>query len=224
MQGIAGMKSTIIYLIRHGLPEIQLDAQGRQLMYGPDAVLSAEGRRQAAALAAQFINGEAPAALYASPYPRARETAEILARELGLPLTIDERLRDTLASGWVGVPMDEIRLLSNNELFSHPRTQETPARIDARMWAAFNDMVAREQRQIVGIVSHGDPLRILHWRIQHPQGDLPDMSELARRLTLGTAQACRVEYPFSCNTVQLGAHQPRPRGWHAREDAGAELI
>jgi len=194
------MKSTVIYLIRHGLPEIQVDAAGRKLMYGPQAVLCNEGRQQVTALAAQFRNGKAPTVLYASPYPRARETAEILARELGLPLTVDERLRDTLASGWVGVPMDEIRLLSNNELFSHPRTKETPAQIDARMWAAFNDMVAREQRKIVGLVSHGDPLRILHWRIQHPQGDLPDMSELARRLTLGTAQACRVEYPFNRHT------------------------
>ncbi|HWE63687.1 MAG TPA: histidine phosphatase family protein, partial [Chloroflexota bacterium] len=83
---------TEIYLIRHGdaLPdatEVVLDAR-----YDSQS-LSQLGRRQAAALAERLRPGGL-AAIFSSPIARARQTAEPLAQAAGLPVQIDDDLRE----------------------------------------------------------------------------------------------------------------------------------
>lgn len=66
--------STLLCLLRHGL------ASGQ----GPSAPLRPEGEADVAALGRRLAReGFAPAAAYASPYLRARDTANILLGELG---------------------------------------------------------------------------------------------------------------------------------------------
>ena len=55
--------------------------------------LSELGRRQANALAVRLSQGKPLAAIYASPLPRALETAEVVAAKVGLEVVSDERLR-----------------------------------------------------------------------------------------------------------------------------------
>jgi broad specificity phosphatase PhoE len=83
---------TEIYLIRHGdaLPdatEVVLDA------HYDSQPLSALGRRQAEALAAVLRDARL-SAIVSSPIPRARQTAEPLARASGLEVQIDDDLRE----------------------------------------------------------------------------------------------------------------------------------
>jgi broad specificity phosphatase PhoE len=79
---------TLIYLVQHG-----------QKHHGPgDPGLTAAGRRQAAAVA----NLLAPAgltAVYSSPLRRARETAAPIAAAAGLPVVMDDRLRERMNWG-----------------------------------------------------------------------------------------------------------------------------
>jgi broad specificity phosphatase PhoE len=44
----------------------------------------------------------------------------------------------------------------------------------------------------IGLVSHGDPLRALYFRLLNPQGPFPPYPELVKRLSLDVAQAVRV--------------------------------
>ena len=46
--------------------------------------------------------------IYSSDLARARETAEILAARLGVPVVLDERLRERGFGAWEGLTMDEI--------------------------------------------------------------------------------------------------------------------
>jgi broad specificity phosphatase PhoE len=81
-------QTTVVHLVRHG----EVRNPGR-VIYGrlPDFHLSEDGRMMAKA-AAGFLAGRDVTALFSSPMERARETAEPIAAQFGLEVTIDERL------------------------------------------------------------------------------------------------------------------------------------
>jgi broad specificity phosphatase PhoE len=81
-------EQTVVHLLRHG--EVQ---NPDRLIYGriPGFHLSEDGRMMAKA-AADFLAGRDITALFSSPLERARETAEPLAAQFGLEVTIDDRL------------------------------------------------------------------------------------------------------------------------------------
>jgi broad specificity phosphatase PhoE len=78
----------VVHLLRHG--EV---ANPHHVLYGrlPGFHLSEEGRLQAKA-AARHLAGHDVTALFCSPLERARETADALAEQFGLPATVDDRL------------------------------------------------------------------------------------------------------------------------------------
>ena len=76
--------STLVALVRHGLPEIDGST---------DPGLSDVGRAQAAAVA-DFLAAERPSGLFSSHLRRARETVAPLAERLGLEVGVDPDLRE----------------------------------------------------------------------------------------------------------------------------------
>jgi broad specificity phosphatase PhoE len=83
-----GPDKTVVHLLRHG--EVRNPGH---IIYGrlPGFHLSEDGRMMAKA-AAGFLAGRDITALFSSPLERARETAEPLAAQFGLTVTVDERL------------------------------------------------------------------------------------------------------------------------------------
>ena len=81
-------ETTVVHLLRHG----QVN-NPRHIIYGrlPGFHLSDEGRLMAK-VAARHLAAHDVAALFSSPMERARETAEPLAEQFGLPVTVDDRL------------------------------------------------------------------------------------------------------------------------------------
>lgn len=76
------MRTKVIYFVRHG--ETVLNAQG--IRQGAEGPLTEKGRAQALATAKKFPRGKGkPQIMYASPFQRTKETAEIIAKELGIP-------------------------------------------------------------------------------------------------------------------------------------------
>ncbi len=72
-----------------------------------DPPLSDEGREQAHALA-ERLAGDALSLLVASNLRRARETAEITARELGIATELEPGLRELDVGAWSGLAREEI--------------------------------------------------------------------------------------------------------------------
>ncbi|PTX49156.1 2,3-bisphosphoglycerate-dependent phosphoglycerate mutase [Melghirimyces profundicolus] len=64
----------------------------------PDAGLTDEGKRQAAALA-EFLHTLSPDAIRTSPYRRALQTAEPLSQWTGIPFRVDRRLSERVLAG-----------------------------------------------------------------------------------------------------------------------------
>jgi broad specificity phosphatase PhoE len=90
---------TTLLLVRHG--ETDWNADGR-LQGQTDRPLSDYGRRQARQLA-DALAAEKLDAVYASDLARARETAEIVAARLRLPVVLDPDLREKDWGTWEGL-------------------------------------------------------------------------------------------------------------------------
>lgn len=87
---------TTVYLVRHAQPVYQGYQEAPEL-----APLSEEGRADSERLA-DFLQGKGIEQIYSSPYPRAVQTLEPLARRLGLPIELEPDLRErTVGSGMI---------------------------------------------------------------------------------------------------------------------------
>src|SRR5579885_2855921 len=87
---MSGQDDRHLILIKHALPAVVPAIPASQW------VLSDEGRRRCAAVVARLARVVAPATIAASDEPKARETAQLLAAQLGFDgaLRIDHDLRE----------------------------------------------------------------------------------------------------------------------------------
>ena len=79
----------LIYFVRHG--ETEFNALG--LRQGPEGHLTERGKAQALETAKRFPKHRAqPQVIFSSPYERTKETAEIIAKELGMKVKYSDLL------------------------------------------------------------------------------------------------------------------------------------
>jgi len=152
---------TNLVLIRHG----EAEANVQRIVGGPrgDTGLTPRGARQAERLRDRLAATAEIAAhvLLASSLPRARETAEIIAPALGLPLTLDDDLQELRAGEADGLPLDEaIARYGLPDFATDPRRPASPG---GESWGGFMDRVATALERVardhagrtVVIVTHG---------------------------------------------------------------------
>lgn len=93
-----------LILIRHG--QTVYNATGR--MQGHlDTALSNEGEKQAEA-AGRLLKNQGITRILASDLSRARVTAELVGKQLGVDVEVDERLRETHLGKWQGMTSSEV--------------------------------------------------------------------------------------------------------------------
>lgn len=149
---------TTLYLIRHG------DVYNpKNIFYGrlPRFGLSEKGMKQIHRVA-DFLKTQSIHYIMTSPLLRARQSAEIIQRELGLPeVIIDDRLLEirTAYQGRSFASLDKFQ----SELYLQPleNSDETISEIADRMQSFLLDLYKRYQGKAVAAVSHGDPIMIL---------------------------------------------------------------
>jgi broad specificity phosphatase PhoE len=151
-------------LVRHGESVSNLEGrvQGQE-----DVALSARGQVQADAVAAWSraeFGGAAPPIdeVWSSPLVRARDTAARIAAALGLPLKIDERLRELHAGIFQGhlwadleerFPEAVARWRSGDVDYAIPGG-ESRAQLAARGHAVLESLAARDVGRMI-VVAHG---------------------------------------------------------------------
>jgi alpha-ribazole phosphatase len=146
-------------LVRHG--QTDWNTQGRY--HGQsDVPLNDAGRAQAAAIAEQLqvftFN-----AIYTSDLQRARETAEIIATKIGLPVRLEPRLREIDQGEWEGQLVEVIQ--ARYEGLWRQRTQdpanvrppggETVGEVATRVYRALDDISLLFPHGTILICSHG---------------------------------------------------------------------
>lgn len=96
-----------LLIVRHGqsLADIEHGHEGRA-----DFVLTDLGRRQAKEAALWITTHYPPGTILSSPVLRAAETAEIIATELGLPVTFDDALMEMNNGMNAGLTFEEAKV------------------------------------------------------------------------------------------------------------------
>jgi broad specificity phosphatase PhoE len=152
---------TTILLVRHGETDWNLE---RRWQGHTDRPLNETGRAQARELA-DLLATDPPDAVYSSDLARARETAEIVAARLGLPVAVDARLREVDVGEWSGLTMAEIeerfpealqRRLAGGTGWERGETYE---QMGERVVAALGEIAERHDGGRVVVITHGGSVR-----------------------------------------------------------------
>jgi broad specificity phosphatase PhoE len=150
-----------LFCVRHG--ETLFNLEGR-IQGQSDSRLSPLGRRQCEAVANSLAGLEIDA-IVASPLERARESAQVVAKCLGLTVTLDPRLMEINAGVFQGLTWEEIEVRYPQEA-ARWRAQDPDFRIPqgesrrevmVRARAAFDAIFQREYRQVI-VMAHGGSL------------------------------------------------------------------
>jgi probable phosphoglycerate mutase len=164
------MTRTTLVLIRHG--ETDWNVEGRYQGQA-DPPLNARGLAQAHELAAK-LRDVGLDVLYTSPLRRALQTARVVADALGLRLHVEPRLMEIHQGDWQGRLRDEIAA-RYPELFRRWLTEpwsvtppggESLSQVQARVYAALDDILARHPGQRIGLVTHRIPIALIKVRYQ----------------------------------------------------------
>jgi broad specificity phosphatase PhoE len=157
--------STLL-LVRHG--ETDWNRDGRWQGHS-DTHLNDVGRAQAARLADELGGVDV---IYSSDLARARETAEIVAERVDLPVHVDSRLRERSFGAWEGKTGREIEsefaAAHAQWLAGSPGADDAEpfAEFAARVESFLADIVERHPDETVLIVAHGGSIRVIHARAQ----------------------------------------------------------
>lgn len=178
-------RNRLIIVMRHGAADVDPDRYPDHESMG----LSPVGRQQ--------VHGSVPALstcdidlVISSTLPRARQTAEIIASRLQLPVTFDDRLRERTLPVLHGRPYADIAAQFGAEVAQTLRSNSDDVnigdceRLDQaadRVSAALDDVAARGQGRVL-VVTHGGPHA---WMVSRGLG-VPVAN--SRRITIGHAR------------------------------------
>jgi broad specificity phosphatase PhoE len=146
-------------LIRHGQTDWNLEGR----YHGQsDVPLNQNGRAQARLLAQQLL-GQSFAAIFTSDLQRARETAEIIAAVIDLPIILEPRLREIDQGEWEGKLVEEIKTRYTrlwqkrivDPINVRPPGGETVGEVTKRVYAALDDIAQLYPENQILISSHG---------------------------------------------------------------------
>ena len=157
---MAEQENRRIYLMRHGETLYQSRASEGALGNGE---LTERGREQIAAVALLF-RGVPLDRVYASPLARARETAQIVAKEKGLDVLLSDDIREVTPSAEVVANLPPAETLREvHRFFKTPQASwdepylggETFRQVQERGVRFFTSLLSQEDWHTVLVVAHG---------------------------------------------------------------------
>ena len=153
---------TYICFVRHGTTP----TTGKVLPgVAPGLFLAERGRAEAAEVGERLAALGSVSALYASPVERAAETADAIARRIGISVVVDEDLADVNVGTWTGESLAVMRRRPEwRRMLQHPSGFRFPggesfAELQARVSAAVERIILRHRGEVVVAVSHADPIK-----------------------------------------------------------------
>jgi broad specificity phosphatase PhoE len=189
-----------ILLLRHGETALNRSGALRGLL---DVQLSSHGDEEARRLAARVTEEYEVAGIFSSPLRRARQTADPIARRVGIAVEIDERLRDIDYGPWAGRELETLSADERAEFHRWARDPEVnlsgaepPATVQIRAVSALEE-VARGNEATVAIVTHDAVLQLILCRL------LSIDLRSYRGLTFHTASLTEIEHAGEGFRVRL---------------------
>jgi len=160
------MGTKLIYFVRHG----ETENNAKNIKQGPEGPLSEKGRAQALATAKRFPKHKgSPQVIISSPYERTKETAEIIARELGMKVRYSdllvERKNPSEIIGHWGQEVNAKHIIDRIDKSYHPddlRVSDEENFIDLKKRAKklLNYIRERPEERII-MVTHSNFLKMV---------------------------------------------------------------
>ena len=149
-----------LVLIRHGESEGNRD---RRFTLSPEVPLTELGRQQARAAARRIAKRFTPERIISSPYLRARQTSDIIASELELPIEVVHNLHERDLGILKGQSYDLLRDMAGQDSGYDPKRGwlwrpeggESYEDVRQRVSAAIEEIRERFPDQELVVVSHG---------------------------------------------------------------------
>ncbi len=150
------------FAIRHG--ESQSNTQNILDSLGMSSNSLTENGREQAKKVALELKEKGITKIISSPFERTKETAQIIADELGVSVEFDDRLREFNHGDWNGKTIDE--LYNDNPEFetnlnSVLKNGESHYDVRARMMQTLFDCEKKQTGEKILLVTHGGPLWML---------------------------------------------------------------
>ncbi len=129
--------------------------------------LTGKGRRQIKE-AAQKLKNKKIDLIFTSDLLRARQTAEIVGREIGIKPRYDKRLREYNVGTFNGRPSREFEKFSQekNVFKNNPPKGETFNSVKKRMYDFLKETDGKHHNKNILIISHQAPLSLLEARVK----------------------------------------------------------
>lgn len=189
-----------LVLLRHGETEQSLE---RRFSGRTDLSLTAKGTRQAAAAAARIAGAQRIDAIYCSPLRRARETAEAVSAVTGVPVSVEDELREVDFGEWEGLTFGEAQR-AGGDAFARwssatdlaPPGGESQAACLERVAAVRNRLRKEHDGQRVLVVTHVTPIKAL-------LGEALGGLAITRRINLDLCSLSRIDYYDGRTVVKL---------------------
>jgi broad specificity phosphatase PhoE len=163
-------KFTHLFLIRHG--ETDWNVEGRyQGQANPP--LNERGQYQAHELGEKLVQFDLDL-LYTSPLLRSKQTAEIIARKLAIPVYEDKRLMEIHQGDWQtrlrseieGIYPDLFKRWQTSPWEVTPPGGESLEQVQKRVYSAIDDLLQIHTGQRIGIITHRIPIALIKMRYQ----------------------------------------------------------
>jgi probable phosphoglycerate mutase len=133
----------------------------------PTVPLTDVGRTQAQSTAAWIGARHAPRRIVSSPFTRARQTADLMAGVLRVPVVVEEDLRERSYGAFAGRPYSAPREGYDPTTYWtwRPPDGETLVEVAARAGAVLDRIAAATPGEDVIVVSHGAVMMSLWWHV-----------------------------------------------------------
>lgn len=153
------------FLLRHGQTPYQAEEIG--IIYPwpePTPIFLTEKGKKDVEESAKELRNKNIDIIYSSDVTRVRQSAEIVAKEIGKEIVFDARLRDMDHGIFKGHPQEEYMLFFSNpeeKLYKRPLQGESWNDVKERMLGFFEEIDEKYKDKIILIVSHKGPLWLL---------------------------------------------------------------
>ena len=201
---------TTLYLVRHGQSESNL---AKVFTGQGNTALTELGFRQAERTA-EYLSRFPITRIYSSSLLRARQTAEVFARRVGLPVVESDALKELNAGLWEGHFYSELpilfpethRIWEERLGLARPDGGESIVELADRVYREIDKILAENRGEQIAIFTHATPVRVMGARWM----GIPP-TELERVPWNGNASVSIAEYTDdgSFRMIQYGydAHQ-----------------
>lgn len=202
--GARSDEGRLVHLIRHARVDFEAGSTRRSPRGEQwDPPLGDEGQRQTDLLTHRLLVMDRPAAIYCSPFRRARQTIEPYAEAAGIDVIVEEDLGEAYIGEWESLSFEEI-LATDEDLLRKFRAQDAIWRhgpgaedIDAlrsRVRAVVDGAVAAQPDGDVVLVAHGGVINAYIGPLlglSQPMFFLPENTSLNTVLVNGDGQQIR---------------------------------